>query len=203
MQAKRFWPPTEHKLLYANFIVYSAILVIALVFLHELLWARKTLYGYLISGNIPSSEDRVLINKAVKRKQQGQDVNLIQPLLERAVQIEPYSEARILLGYCYLSKGDYDKALACFEKYRSVNPYHAGLYKDIIDILEKNQGHKAIEQLLTEGIQNFQRRVELYKPYYDANVLEPFNQKAFAVYKDAQDGLVFLQEMQKQSNVSK
>jgi tetratricopeptide (TPR) repeat protein len=203
MQAKQFWPPTKHKLLYANFIVYGAIFVLAFVFFHELAWARKALYGYLVSGNIPSSQDRQLMNEAVKLKQQGEDINSIQPLLERAVQIEPYSEARILLGYCFLSKGDYDNAMACFEKYRSINPSYAGIYKDIIDIFEKQNNHKAIEQILTEGIQDFQRRVELYKPYYDANVLEPFNQKAFAVYKNAQDGLVFLQEMQKQLNSSK
>jgi tetratricopeptide (TPR) repeat protein len=203
MQAKRFWPPTEHKLLYANFVVYGTILVLALVFSHEMAWARKTLYGYLVSDNIPPSEDRLLISRAIKYKQQGVDVNSIQPLLERAVQIEPYSEARILLGYCYLSNGDDDKALVCFEKYRSANPSYAGLYKNIVDILEKKQDHKAIEQLLNEGMKHFRRRIDLYKPYYDANVPEVFNQKAFAVYKDAQDGLEFLKEMQKQSNVSK
>jgi tetratricopeptide (TPR) repeat protein len=203
MQAKQFWPPTEHKFLYANFVVYGAILVLVSLFFHELTWSKKTLYGYLVSDNIPPSEDRRLMNEAIKLKQQGRDINSIQPLLESAVQIEPYSEARIFLGYCYLSNGDYNEALTCFEKYREINPYFAGLYKDIIDVLEKKQDNKAIEQLLAEGIQNFRRRIELYEPHYDANVPEPFNKKSFFIYKDAQDGLVFLQELQKQSNVSK
>jgi tetratricopeptide (TPR) repeat protein len=203
MQAKRFWPPTEHKLLYANFVVYGTILVLTLVFGHEMVWARKTLYGYLVSGNIPPSEDRLLISRALKYKQQGVDVNSIQPLLERALQIEPYSDAQVLLGYCYLNNGDYDKALVCFEKYRSANPSYAGLYKDIVYILEKKQDHNEIEQLLNEGIRHFRQRIDSYKPFYDGNVPEVFNQKAFVVYKDAQDGLEFLKEMQKQSNVSK
>jgi tetratricopeptide (TPR) repeat protein len=203
MQAKRFWHPTKHKLLYANFIVYGVIFVLIPVFHHELVWAQKTLYGYLISGNIPPSADKLLIGEAIKHKQKGEDVNSVQPLLERAVQIEPYSEANILLGYCYQSRGDYDKALVCYEKYRLANPYYAGLYKEIIEILEKKQDHKAIEQLLTEGIRRFQQRIELYKPHYDSNVPEVFNQKASAVYKDAQDGLNFLEKMQEQSNISK
>jgi tetratricopeptide (TPR) repeat protein len=201
MQVRQFWPPTKHKLLYANFIIYGIILVLVFTFHRELAWARKTLSGYLVSGNIPPSADRQLISEAIKRRQQGQDVNSIQPLLERAVQIEPYSEAQVLLGYCHISNGDYDKALVCYEKYRSANPSYAGLYKDIIEILEKKHDHKAIEQLLTEGIKNFRRRVELYKPYYDPNLPDAFNYKAFTVYKDAKEGLKFLEDMQEQLKV--
>lgn len=203
MQAKQFWPHTEYKLLYANIVVYSVILILILIFFRDLAWAQKSLYGYLVSGNIPPSADKMLIREAIKRKQQGQDLNSVQHLLERAVQIDPYSEAQILLGYCYLSNGDYDKALAYYEKYHSIDPYYAELYKDTIDILEKKHDYKAIEQLLDEGIQLFRRRIELYRPYYDANQPEPFNQKAFTVYKNAQDGLALLLKMQEQLNASK
>lgn len=207
MRARRFWPPIKHKLLYANLIVYGVTLVLLLVFGRELIWAQKTLRGYLFAGNIPPTADKLLVGEAIKcSREKDEDVKRIQYLLERAVQIEPYGEARLLLGYCYLRQGEYDKMLDCYNQYRSIDPSYIDVYKDMIKVLEKKQdrkGHLWRAQLLTEGIKHFRRRVELYQPHYDPNVPEVFNHKAFKVYRDSQEGLKFLEKMQEKLNDSK
>ena len=202
MQARRFWPPTKHKLFYANFIVYATILLLVIVFYNDLMWSQKTLRGYVISGETPPSADRLLVRDALICTKKGGDIKRVQQFLEKAVQIEPYSDARVLLGYCYLKQGQYDKMLASYNRYRSINPAYIDIYRDMITVLEKKQNRQAINQLLTEGIQHFRQRVSLYKPHYDPNVLDVFNHKAYTIYKEAKDGLEFLEKMQEQLSKS-
>lgn len=202
MQARRFWPPTKHKLLYANLVVYGITIILLIVFHSELIWAQKALRGFLFTGDIPPSADRLLIAEAIRSAKEAKDPKHIQHLFEQAVQIEPYSEARLMLGYCYLRQGEYDKMLACFERYRSINPCVTAVYVHMSEILEKKQDRKAINQLLTEGIKHFRRHVELYQPHYDPNVPKAFNLKAFKVYSDSREGLNLLKKMQEELNDS-
>ncbi|MHC4159431.1 MAG: tetratricopeptide repeat protein, partial [Planctomycetota bacterium] len=181
MQAKQFWPPTKHKLLYGNLIVYGVTAVLLLLFSQELIWAQKTFRG-LLSGNIPPSADKFLIQDAKEYLKAGKNAKSAQNLLERALQIEPYSEALILLGNCHLMQGNEDEMLACYEQYRSINPSSIGVYMNMIEILARKHDDQTINQLLTEGIKHFQRRAELYQPHYDPNVPKPFNIKALTIY---------------------
>ncbi len=196
MQERRFWPPTKHKLLYANLIVYGLVIVLLAVFHHELIWAQKTLRGYLFSGNIPPSKDRLLMAEAIKKLKKDESISHVQSILERALQIDPYSNARLLLGDCYLWQGHNEKMLACYDRYRSINPSVIDIYTKMIEILEKKQDHNAIEQLLAEGIEHFRRRVELYQPLYDPTVPKEFNIKALNVYNTSKEGLERLKKVQ-------
>jgi tetratricopeptide (TPR) repeat protein len=197
MQAKQFWPPTKHKLLYGNLIVYGVTAILLLLFFHELIWAQKTFRG-LLSGNIPPSADKFLIQDAKEYLKEGKNVKRAQNLLERALQIEPYSEALILLGNCHLMQGNEDEMLACYEKYRSINPASIGVYMNMIEILARKHDDQTIDQLLTEGIKYFQRRAELYQPHYDPNVPKPFNIKALTIYNRSQEALEILRNVQEQ-----
>lgn len=199
MRARRFWPPTKHKLLYANLIVYSVTLVLLLVFHHELIWAQKTLRGYVFSGNIPGSKDMLLIRDATRYHKAGDDVKSIQ-CLKQALQINPYSEAQLLLG---LMQNDDNKMLDYYNRYRLIDPSVTTVYTHMVNILGKKQDRKAMAQLLTEGIKHFRRRIELYQPHYDPNVPKEFNLKALMVYNRAQKGLELLEKIQKQLNDSK
>jgi tetratricopeptide (TPR) repeat protein len=203
MQAKRFWPPTKHKILYCNLIVYGATTVLLLLFYHDLIWAQKTLRGYLLSGNIPPSADKFLIQDAKKYLKEGKNVKTTQHLLERALQIEPYSEALILLGNCHLMQGNEDEMLAYYEKYRSIDPSSLGVYLNMIEILTRKHDEQTINQLLTEGIKYFKKRAELYQPHYDPNVPEPFNIKALKIYNRAQEASEILRNIQEQLRDSK
>lgn len=200
MQARRFWPPTKHKLLYANFIVYGVIFVLILMFGHELIWAQKALRGYLFSGHISASKDRLLIAEAIEGVKKGEDIEHIQRLLEQALQIDPYNNAQLLLGYCYLRQGEYDKMLACYKRYQSIDPYNTDVYGDMIKVLTKKGNNKETERLITEGIEHFQRRVEMYQPHYDLTVQKEFNHKATRIYEESKEGLKFLEQLQKKYN---
>ncbi len=200
MQARRFWPPIKHKLLYANLIVYGVTVVLALMFHHELIWAQKTLRSYLYSGKFEPPADMLLMQDAIKYFKTDQDTKRGQYLLERALEIDPYSKARLLLGDYYLRAGDDDKALVCYEHYRSIDPSLLGVYKVLGRILAKKQDYKAIDQLLTEGLGHFRRRVELYQPHYDPTAPKQFNLKAMRVYNMSKKGLEFLEKMQEQSS---
>lgn len=203
MQAKRFWPPTKHKLLYANLIVYGIIIVLALVFHHELIWAQKTLHGYLFSGKFPPPAPISLIEEVTERTKADGDAKTMKPLLEQALQIDPYSQASLLLGVYYFSGGNFGKAMAYYDRYRSIEPSFAAVYLQMSEILEKKQERKAIKQLLTEGVKHFRRRVELYQPHYDPNVPKEFNLKALRIYNQSQEGLELLEKMQEQLSNSK
>lgn len=203
MQARRYWPPTKHKLFYANLIVYSVVVVLLVAFHNELIWSQKALRGFLFTGSVPPSADRLLVAEALRGARKKADIRHLQQLFERAVQIEPYSEARLMLGYCYLVQGESDKMLTCCDQYRTINPSHIDIYKYMIKILEEKQDRKAAEQLLMEGISHFRRRIELYRPHYDPNVPKVFNQKALRIYKEAQEGLKFLEKTQEQLKDSK
>ena len=203
MQAKRYWPPTKHKLFYANIIVYGVTLVLLLAFSHELIWAKKALHGYLITDNVPPSKDRTLIWEANRALNRGEDFGTLQQILEQALQIEPYSEARLLLGICHLKQGDQDGMLAYYNEYRSINPSVVNLYTDASRVLIGKGEHKAAEQLVAEGITHFRRQVELYKPHHDPDVIKEFNLKASSIYNRSQKSLELLEKIQKQLKDSK
>ncbi len=203
MQVKRFWPPIRHKLLYANLVIYGIIIVLISMFHRELLWSQKLLQDYMYAGNFDPPADMQLLNEAVQSIRIGEDMKHTQRILERAVEIDPYSRARIMLGAFYARQGDDDKALACYDRYRSIDPSVISNYTDIIRILAKRQDYEAINRLLTDGINHFRRRVELYQPHRDPNVAnEEFNIKAVRIYRMSQEGLKHLKDIQTQLKTS-
>ena len=201
MQAKQFWPPTKHKLLYANLIVYGVTIVLLLVFRHELIWAQSAFRFYALSGSgLPPPANNLLLQEAAKYLKTDKDVEQSQRLLEQALQIDPYGQALLLLGVCYLKKGDYEKMQDCYEKYRSIDPSFIGTYTQLYGILEKKQDYEAIDKLLEEGIEHFRRRIELYQPRRDPAVQEEFNLKAVRIYNESRETLKLLEKIQEQSS---
>lgn len=196
--AKRFWPPTEHKLLYANLIVYGVTIALLLAFNQQLMWSQKMLRSYIGLGVAKPPADNILVQEAMKHLKAGEDIKRCQQLLEQALEIESYSKARLLLGICYLRQGDKDKMLDCYEQYRMIDPSFVGVYTPMIKILLEKDDREAIEKLLTEGIEHFKKRIELYEPQIDPTVPERFNLKALKVYKTSKEGLGLLEKMQEQ-----
>ncbi len=203
MRVRRFWPLTKHKLLYANLVVYGAIIVLVLAFDCKLIWARKTLCSYAFSGKLPPPAEASLIQEAMEIVKTGGDIEQAQRLLERALQIDPHGQARLLLGACYLGQGDEDKALEYYDRYRSINPSSIEVYMEIGKILEKKHNSKALDRFLTDGIEYFRRRIELYKPRYDFTVPKEFNLKTLKVYNESQEALKYLEKMQEKLRDSK
>ena len=103
MQAKRSWLPTNKKLLYANLLVYCAIIVVLLVFSKDVIWGQKTLESYLFNKPLQPSIDSLLIKEAGDNLKKKQKVEHSKELLENAMQIDPYSNAGLLLGICHIA----------------------------------------------------------------------------------------------------
>jgi tetratricopeptide (TPR) repeat protein len=204
MQEKRFWHLIKHKLFYANLIIYGVMIILVLTFHQDMAWSQKTLWAYMWSGAFTSTADVQLCNEAVRGIKAGEDAERIRHILEQAAEIDPYGRAQTLLGAWYMKQGDDDKALACYNRYRSINPSAIDSYISIINILQKKQDYEAINQLLTDGIKHFSRRVKLYRPHPDPNVSQKeFNIKAVMIYEKSQEGLKLLKEMQKRLEVFK
>jgi tetratricopeptide (TPR) repeat protein len=174
------------------------------MFHRDLLWSQKLLQGYMWSGNFDPPADMQLLNEAVQSTKTGEDIKRTQRILEQAVEIDPYSSVRMMLGAFYARQGDDDKALACYDRYRSIDPSVIRNYADIIRILAKRQDYEAINRLLTDGINHFRRRVELYQPHPDPNVAnEEFNVKALRIHRMSQEGLKRLKDIQTQLETSR
>jgi tetratricopeptide (TPR) repeat protein len=205
MAAKLFSLITKHKLLLADLLVYAVIIILLLIFSRQLFWGQKVLRGYLFNGNIPASKDKLLVAEATRLYQEGKDTSAYKPLLEKALKIEPYSEAALLLGNIALWQGNEQKMLQYYEKYRSINPYVSSIYVNMTNVLVKQGDVKKAQLLLADGIKKYERRLELYKPVSDPNVKTEFNQKAVFIYQRTQQGLDLLKQIQQQlqSDVNK
>jgi tetratricopeptide (TPR) repeat protein len=205
MAVKPFSLIMKNKLLLADLLVYAAIVVLLLIFSRQLFWGQKVLRGYLFNGNIPASKDKLLVAEATRLYMDGKDISEYKPLLEKALKIEPYSEAALLLGNIALWQGNEQKMLQYYEKYRSINPYVSSIYVNMTDVLVKQGNVKKAQLLLADGIKKYERRLELYKPVPDPNVNNEFNQKAVYIYQRTQQGLDLLKQIQQQlqSDVNK
>ena len=199
MRGKRFWPPTKHKLLYTNLIVYGVIIVLLFLFHRELIWAQKTLYGCLISNKFDPPAANLLMNKFLINSQTGKDAEMHHHLLEEAFKIDPYSHAPLLLGDYYVQRGNMDKALAYYDRFRSIDPAFLDVYIKMIEILEEKQSREAKDQLLAGGIKHFRWRVEHYQPRFDPSVSAVFNMKASRIHDMSREGLERLEKIQEQS----
>jgi len=203
MQVKQFWPPTKHKLLYLNLFVYCAVVFLCVFFQSQLLWAKKSLDGYLFTGNIPASKDVELFYEATNGLRAGKGAKELVPLLERSIEINPYGDASPLLGTYYLSKGDYAKTLSYYDGYRSINPSVINIYTGMVTVFIKQQDIESAKKVVSEGIVHYRRRIELYKPSPANDVQKEFNLKALAIYDKSKKDLAILESLEKRLDKAK
>ena len=194
MPVKRFWPPTKHKLLYANVIVYLAIVVLLFLFFAEIKWAQRNLRAYLFTGEFDPTADKLLVRKVIRER----DAKTTQKLLEQALDIDPYSPARLVLGKYYLSRGQAENMLAQYQRYRSIDPSVVSVYEELASVLLRQNRQQEARELVNEGIEYFQRRIELYEPHRDSTVNHAFNDKAFGIRAKAHEGFKILEQLKNQ-----
>ncbi len=195
MPVRRSWPRTDRRLLYAILVVYGTTLALVAVFPGELGWAAKALNGYLRTDDYPPTEDRLLIGEAMRYGTEHEgDLDGVAALLERAVEIDPNGQALFLMAGLEASKGDDDRALALYEKYRSIDPYNIQVYAAMIAIFERKGDREAADRLLAEGVELFRVYVGLHEPHPDPAVAEEFNRKASGIHQAAGQQLAQLEQ---------
>jgi tetratricopeptide (TPR) repeat protein len=165
------------------------------MFHRDLIWAGRASRFYISTGILDAAKDNQLIQEAMSHLKVD-NIEQSKHLLNESIQINPYTQARLLLGLCYLKQGDDDKMLECYNEYRRIDPSFVSSYMQMIMVLEKQKDIDAINRLLGEGIEHFRRQVELYRPHLNPDVPEHFNAKASNVYNKLCQSLKLLEDMQ-------
>jgi len=195
MPVRRLWPRTDTGLLYANLLVYGATIALLVGFHREVSWAAKTVDAYVRSGKFQPTADRLLVNEAMQYQRDHEaDLEGVAALLQRAVEVDPYSKARMRLAATYSERGEDDTALTLYERCRSIDPLELRVYLAMVEILEKRGEGEAAERLLAEGIGHFRTQLERYQPKFDASMAKAFNHKAWVVHQRLAEGLEVLEK---------
>ena len=190
MPVRRYWPRTDRWLLYANLVVFGTTLALVAIFHGELGWAVKALDGYLRTNDYPPTADQLLVGEAMRygNAHEG-DFDGVAAFLKQAVEIDPNGQALFLLAELEASRGEEDKALALYERYRSIDPYAIQVYAALVTILEKRGDREAAERLLAEGVELFRGYIARQEPRPDPTVAAEFNQKASMIQQAAKQAL--------------
>lgn len=193
----------KNKYIYLNILIYGLIVVLILLFSRDIMWAQKTLRGYLWSGNFDPPADIILLNEARIHLAPDGDLQYVQELLDKAIQIDPYSRANYYLGNCYAYQQKIDDALKCYENFRKIDPSFWRTYWSSIQLLKKKGDLDTLELLLSEGFDFYKKRVDLYQPQVDETIDQVFNNKAAETYLISAEVLKRLEdELEKVQTIS-
>jgi tetratricopeptide (TPR) repeat protein len=190
MPVKQSWPRTDRRLLYANLVVYAAMLLVVAIYHGELRWAARSLDAYVRTGDYPATADRQLVGKA---RQYGSahegDFDGVADYLERAVAVDPNGVALFLLAGLEASRGEDDLALELYERYRAIDAYDIEVYEAMVAIFERRGDWEAAERLLAEGVELFRDHATRQTPRPDPAASSQSNEKARMIHETARRGL--------------
>lgn len=169
-------------LVYLNLLIFITIAVLVSCYWKELNWATRSFPKYL-TGEIEDPRERILYREAVYYLEEDRDLDTAKKLLEESIKIDPYSEARYLLGEYYFLKEDYGSSLKELTAYAQLYPANSEAYLKMAEIYEKSGDERKAISVLKRGLNENLENVERYKPYFDSSVEGEYNQKAQEVYE--------------------
>jgi tetratricopeptide (TPR) repeat protein len=168
-----------------NMALFSAIMLIIIVFHGPLLWAVRQLPLYL-KGRIDAPLETRQCHEAAAILSRGGDISGALPLLQRSISVDPNSEALFWLGEYYSRKGEPDRAILFYSQYRGINPLDGAACLSLARLYElKGEPGKA-RAVLEEGLESY-RRVKDYEPVIDGTVNDRYNRKAGQAFKSLVD----------------
>ena len=168
-------------LVYMNLLIFITIAVLVTCYSKELNWATGSFSDYL-TGDIEYPREITLYREAEYYLEE-RDLDSAKRLLEELIGIDPYSEARYLLGEYYFLAGDYDSSLRELTEYTQLYQTNSGAYLKVAKIYEKSGDKKKAISILRRGLNENLDNVERYKPDLDFSVEEECNQKAQQGYE--------------------
>ena len=170
-------------------MVYCAIAIVFLVFSTDIIWGGGALNSYLLNKPLQPSADSICIKMAGENLKKKQKLEHSKQLLEKAIKIDPYSNAWLLLGICHIAQNDTDKMIETYQRYLAINPSSEGAYTQLIRVFSREKKYDQADKLLDTGIDQFQKRSKLYKPHVDKDVKQEYNNKALRIYQESLQAL--------------
>ena len=165
-----------------NIVLYCCIIVLSIVYFHELEWALDTLPSYF-DNSIKSPLERSLSVQVKNKLRLREGLDEIPLLLSRAVKIDPNEKAAYWLGKYYLVTSQNEKALKQFLYYLTIDPRILNTYIHIAELYEKKNQPERAKDALRQGLNYFSHYAPKYKPHEDESVSQRYNAKAMKVYQ--------------------
>jgi tetratricopeptide (TPR) repeat protein len=189
MAEKRSWPRIDLRAL--NVLLCGLIGLCVVVWWSELHWAARELPRFL-QGRIGSPVERKLFLRAKKLIQAGRDLDTARALLDRSMDIDPYSDAVYWMGECLLAVGEMNGALESFRRYLEFDPTRVDAYLRVSEILEDQGRGAEARDVLKRGLRYFESARASLEPRPDPEVEMKYNRKALDLYTYNEDSIARL-----------
>ncbi len=161
-----------------NVGIYLTLGVIVLIYAPELGWAVRALPVYL-RGDIPGPVERAMYQQAAKLPA----AEAI-PLLRRSIEIDPNTEAVLILAKKLEEAGQPEEAREHYERYIQIDPYAREAYVELAALLEKQGKREQAMHVLEQGARHFRSNFERFRPHEDPAAEARENDKARRVYAE-------------------
>ncbi|GJL65882.1 MAG: hypothetical protein NPIRA05_08530 [Nitrospirales bacterium] len=176
-----------------NVLLYSAIVLVAIVCWPELRWAIDALPGYL-DGSISSPVERVKYRDAKHMIRTDQPMDDAERLLNESITIDPNSEAVYWLGEYYVKTQQPERALQQFTRFLEFDQTDADVYVKVAALLNAMMQRDEARRILQQGVDYFEGRLDKYIPRYAPEIRAKYNQKAWRTYRRYRGGLRTLKQ---------
>ena len=176
-----------------NLLIWMSVVCLVASFRTELEWAVMGLPNFLMGGSPPLPE-KILFDQAARGMDRGANPAQIRALLQRSIEIDPNSMARVALGEQYRRDGEPEQALDHLRRYLEIDPTDLYSYVRAAEICQQLGRNEERRQLLERGIAYFENHTPEQLPLYDQSVDPKYNEKALRVYRGYRNALQVLRE---------
>lgn len=173
-----------------NLLLYGVIACLAAVFWGELAWSWRALAA-MAQGGIESPLENRLTWDA--EPLMAREPERARAMLERALAIDPYGDARFRLAELALQRRDFAEAEGLLGTSLKVDPTLTEGYLKLAWLLRRTDRDPLARATLEQGIAYFQD-FEAYRPRPDPTVGEMYNRKALEVYERYRRSLATLEQ---------
>ncbi|MGV8124759.1 MAG: tetratricopeptide repeat protein [Candidatus Xenobiia bacterium LiM19] len=179
-----------------NMVLFGVLICMVIAFHNPLWWAIQQLPRYL-RGQIDAPLEIRQCNEASAILRNGSDASRALPLLQRSAAVDPHSEALFWLGEYYCRKGEPDKAIPLFTRYRRINTLDGATCLRLAKLYEERGESEKACGVLKEGLESLDCRRD-YEPCIDGTVDDRYNRKAGETFKAlVESGSLMEQELKR------